>query len=367
MDRDDWFINEEPPGNNKKLQEHILAELSKISFSANEYGNHIAIAMEKADSNHGKSLNIDKHANNKFKNDTEKYNDLRGCLALMYDCPEYIKLYGPSQTYTQSENDIAIKNHIALYTTYILECLLGLWHIHNMGMVHCDIKEDNMVFNRVNINTSLFPEKWNPSIGQIIDFGLSKPNGNWKKSFSGCVRVSKIDGEIDIQDPDKQISAQCWGAEYFNPPEYSASYWDSSPITSRGDLYSLGKCLKDLFKDWTDCILPPNISSLPAELFPQVKKFRDICKSLLKQKINERTNTEQAINELWQLLKNLGVHESNKLSSKSFCVKALSLRGIPNSNGGYSPEDNKDIFFTNFPDIMHDDIKLLLEKDAPTI
>ena len=360
-----WFINEEPTENNKKLQDYILTELHKFSSTNNEYGNYIAISMEKADSNHLKSLNIDTHVENKFSI-TEKYNDLRQRLSIIYDCPEYIKLYTPCQIDSETDNNSAIKTHIALYVTYILECLLGLWHIHSKGMVHCDIKQDNMVFNSVAINKSLFSKEWNPSIGQVIDFGLSKPSGNWRKHTSECVRISKIVGEIDIQDTDKQTSGQCWGAEFFNPPEYfDIPYWSKStttPITSKGDIYSLAICLKDLFSTWKGSITHPNISTSSVKLNESVVEFETICISMLNKKLTERISTDLAITKLWDLLNSIDIDESNKLSTRSFCVKALSLRGILNSNGTYSLKDNKDIFLndTNFPKIIQDDIEVLL-------
>ena len=75
---------------------------------------------------------------------------------------------------------------------------------------------------------------------------------------------------------------------------------------------------------------------------------------MLNEKLTERISTEVAINKLWRLLNNLNILEHNKLSTRSFCVKALSLRGILNSNGTYSLNDNKDIFLNdkNFPKII---------------
>ena len=44
-----------------------------------------------------------------------------------------------------------------LIATYLLETSLGLYHLHSLGISHCDLKGDNMIFKDLNFKLSLFP------------------------------------------------------------------------------------------------------------------------------------------------------------------------------------------------------------------
>jgi serine/threonine protein kinase len=121
--------------------------------------------------------------------------------------------------------------------TFILEILLGLYHIHTKGLVHCDLHSGNMVMTR----TKLSDGEWNPHISQIIDFGLTKPHGIWinKKGNIQCNRIGNILGELELDnDVSKHISEQCWGDPNTRPPE--VNFDQESVITGKGDIYSLG-------------------------------------------------------------------------------------------------------------------------------
>jgi serine/threonine protein kinase len=141
---------------------------------------------------------------------------------------------------------------------YILQAARGLRYGHNQGMVHRDIKPDNLMLNT-------------DGVVKVADLGLVKlPNAEVSKSSDPA---SEIDSEIDEEDDGRLTRAGVvMGTPTYMPPEQAMN---SADVDQRADIYSLGcslyvmltgkppfqgkTALEVMTKHKTDPVVPPEV------------------------------------------------------------------------------------------------------------
>ena len=380
----DWLLRNDT-GVPKSVRDYFISNLDIIDKS--DYNGNdpfTAIAMEKAEIDHKKYF---KNTNTIYTNNKGKlsFNNINNILKL-YDCnnsqiniiwnDNKESLWEISEHFWKMENsnDYNIiskgieyyipylgtgqRQTFACILTFILEILLGLYHIHIKGFVHCDLHSGNMVFAKTKIPSGrLRSEIWQPYISQIIDFGLSKPNGIWLYNSDildpKCEKIENIPDEYSVKDYNTIPKTNCWGAKDTTPPELNKD--GPVHISGKGDIYSLGKYLKHLFSfnDNSDSILE---SIMESNNDFHIYLLFQIIKMMLIEDIASRPNTNMLINLIWDSIKLCNLEKNHIFSQNAFIIKNLYFRGIKNESETFSYSDNKNIFINNmnYPDKLHE-------------
>ncbi len=142
---------------------------------------------------------------------------------------------------------------------YILQAARGLRYGHNQGMVHRDIKPDNLMLNT-------------DGIVKVADMGLVKlPNAEVAQSKDS---VGDLDTEIDDEEDDGRLTRAgvVMGTPSYMPPEQALN---SANVDGRADIYSLGcslyvmltgkppfsgkTALEVMTRHQTDPVVPPEV------------------------------------------------------------------------------------------------------------
>lgn len=139
---------------------------------------------------------------------------------------------------------------------YVLQAARGLRYGHQQGMVHRDIKPDNLMLNT-------------DGIVKVADLGLVKLPASDVPQPSGS---TDIDDDLEAEDGQLTRAGVVMGTPSYMPPEQAV---DSSSVDQRADIYSLGcslyvmvtgkppfegkTAMEVMTKHRTDPVVPPEV------------------------------------------------------------------------------------------------------------
>lgn len=142
---------------------------------------------------------------------------------------------------------------------YILQAARGLRYGHNQGMVHRDIKPDNLMLNL-------------EGVVKVADLGLVKLPGGELPEAAGALPPSADDGDDAPGNSNLTRAGAVMGTPAYMSPEQST---DSGSVDARADIYSLGctlyvlitgrppfegkTALEIISKHLTEPIVPPEV------------------------------------------------------------------------------------------------------------
>ncbi len=152
----------------------------------------------------------------------------------------------------------------------------GLGYAHRAGIVHCDVKPQNIIIT-------------NDRIAKITDFGISR-----------ALNSSTSPERSDV----------VWGSPQYLAPELI----EGGPASPAADVYSLGAVLYEIFTgnppfegDSVDEILSLQTSKVPQSISSQVKDFPEdldlVISKTLSKEVSQRYRTAEQLSSVLSLIK----------------------------------------------------------------